>query len=137
LDTIQYVIGALLALVGGAFSFYFDAVYKERISSKQFWVPNFCRMDSNDCTTIVDTKYGRVIGRPNAEIGGYFLLIYALLLIGVPLQIIPSMIPFFMGLLTILFGLYLIFGLMRLKTLCPICLTVHGLNLIIFILQWV
>jgi uncharacterized membrane protein len=135
LDTIQYFISALLALASGAFSFYFHAVYKGRILPNQFWVPNFCELDSSTCTTIVDTKYGRIFGRPNAELGGYSLFIYALLLLGVPFQFVPPMIPFIIGILTILLGIYLIFGLIQLKMLCPICITVHGLNIIIFILQ--
>lgn len=128
---------ALLALVGGAFSFYFYAVYKRWISPNQSWVPKLCRMDSTVCTTIVDTKYGRILGRTNAEIGGYFMVFYGLLLLCVPFQIVSPMIPFAMGILTMALGTYLFYGLIQLKTPCPICITVHVLNLIIFLLQWV
>ena len=103
----------------------------------QFWVPNFCELDSGTCTAIVDTKYGRILGRSNAQLGGYFMSIYALLLLGIPFQLVPPMIPFIIGILTILLGIYLIFGLIQLKMPCPICITIHGLNIIIFILQWI
>lgn len=137
METIQYFISALLALVGGAFSFYFYAVYKGRSVKNKIWVPTFCNMDSVQCTKIVDTKFGRIFGRTNAEIGGYFLLIYATVLFGVIFQIVPPMVPFIMGIVTIIFGIYLVYGLIKLKTPCPICITVHTLNIIIFLLQWI
>ena len=77
-----------MAFVGGAFSFYFNAVYKRRISPQQFWIPNICQLDERNCTSIVDTKYGRIFGASNAQLGFYFLFGYGLMLIGVALEII-------------------------------------------------
>jgi len=49
--------------------------------------------------------------------------------------LIPEFIPFVMGAFTIIIGLYLVNGLFKLKTVCPICITVHVLNVVIFSLQ--
>ena len=124
-----------MAFVGGAFSFYFNAVYKGKISPNQFWIPNLCQLDVNSCISIVDTKYGRIFGVPNAQLGFYFLFFYALILIGVALDMVNSIIPIYLGILTIFLAIYLVFGLIRLKKTCPICISVHLLNLLIFILQ--
>ena len=76
-----------MAFVGGAFSFYFNAVYKRKISPQQFWIPNICQLDASNCISIVDTKYGRIFGASNAQLGFYFLFGYGLILIGVALEI--------------------------------------------------
>ena len=124
-----------MAFIGGAFSFYFNAVYKGKISSNQFWIPNICQLDVNSCISIVDTKYGRLFGASNAQLGFYFLFVYSLTLIGVGLQIVNPIVTLCIGILTILLGIYLVFGLFKLKTACPICISVHSLNLLIFTIQ--
>ncbi len=130
-----YFFCALLAIVGGAFSFYFYSVYKGWISHRQFWVPSFCELNSNQCISIVDTKYGRLLGIPNAFLGIFLFLIYAIMLISTALNYIDPIIPRFVGGFTIVLGLYLIYGLFRLKVACKICLLVHFLNAIIFFIQ--
>ncbi|MEA1882675.1 MAG: vitamin K epoxide reductase family protein [Candidatus Marinimicrobia bacterium] len=130
-----YYFGALLALVCGAFSFYFYSVYRGWISYRQWWVPRFCEMDSDQCTSIVDSNYGRIIGIPNALVGSIFLLFYSYALLSVPLELVEKSTPLYMGWFTIIIGVYLVYGLIRLKVSCPICLTVHVLNGTIFLLQ--
>ena len=130
-----YFFCALLAIVGGAFSFYFYSVYKGWINHRQFWVPSFCELDSKQCVSIVDTKYGRLLGIPNAFVGIFLFLIYAIILISTALNYIDPIIPRFVGGFTIVLGLYLIYGLFRLKVACKICLLVHFLNAIIFFIQ--
>ena len=124
-----------MAFVGGAFSFYFNAVYKRKISPQQFWIPNICQLDASNCISIVDTKYGRIFGASNAQLGFYFLFGYGLILIGVALDIVNPTIALYISILTILLGVYLVFGLVKLKISCPICISVHLLNLLIFIIQ--
>ena len=124
-----------MAFVGGAFSFYFNAVYKRKISPQQFWIPNICQLDASNCISIVDTKYGRIFGASNAQLGFYFLFVYALTLIGVGLEFVDPIVSLCIGILTILLGVYLVFGLIKLRTPCPICISVHFLNLLIFIIQ--
>ena len=130
-----YFFCALLAIVGGAFSFYFYSVYKGWINHRQFWVPSFCELNSKQCVSIVDTKYGRLLGIPNAFVGIFLFLIYAIILISTALNYIDPIIPRFVGGFTIVLGLYLIYGLFRLKVVCKICLLVHFLNAIIFFIQ--
>jgi|TARA_Y100000310_G_scaffold244465_1_gene249238 uncharacterized membrane protein len=124
-----------LALAGGAFSFYFYGVYIGWITYRQWWVPRFCELDSDQCISIVDSNYGRIVGIPNALVGSFFLLCYAYALLGVPLELMEKSIPLYMGWFTVLVGVYLIYGLIRLKIACPVCITVHVLNGIIFLLQ--
>ena len=124
-----------MAIIGGAFSFYFYSVYRGWIHHRQFWVPSFCELNSNQCISIIDTKYGRLLGLPNALIGIFLFLIYAIIFICVALNYIDPVIPIYIGTFTIVLGLYLIYGLFRLKVACKICLLVHLLNAIIFFIQ--
>ena len=130
-----YFFCALLAIVGGAFSFYFHGVYRGCINHRQFWIPSFCELNSNQCVSIVNTKYGRLLGIPNAFAGIFLFLTYAIILICTALDYVDPIIPRFVGGFTILLGLYLIYGLFRLKVACKICLLVHFLNAIIFFIQ--
>lgn len=130
-----YWFGALLALVGGALSFYFYGVYRGWISAQQGWIPPFCRMNSTTCINIVDSRYGRIGRVPNAFSGSLFLLLYAYSLMATSFGWLSWKIPFIMGVLSIIGGIYLVVGLAKLKVLCPICITVHTLNLLILLLQ--
>ncbi|MBN4080995.1 vitamin K epoxide reductase family protein [Caldithrix abyssi] len=135
MNTNLYYFCALLALAGGAFSFYFYGVYRGWISYRQWWVPRFCELDSDKCTSIVDSKYGRIVGVSNALVGSLFLLGYALALAGVPMGLVERTVSFYMGWFTVSVGIYLVYGLFRLKVACPVCMIVHMLNGIIFLLQ--
>ena len=124
-----------MALVGGAFSFYFYSVFRGWISSKQSWIPKFCELESSQCLSIVESKYGQIIGLPNALLGIFVLIGYAIILVGTSLDYINQNIPFYIGCLLVAIGIYLIYGLIRLKVNCRICLLVHFLNVIILIIQ--
>jgi uncharacterized membrane protein len=130
-----YLLAALLAFVGGALSLYFHLVYNKRINPGQVWVPPVCQMDSTQCTSIVDTKYGRILRKPNSYYGSIFLPIYGLILIFTAIRLVQPEIALILGGITIITGAYLTVALYRLATYCPICLTVHGLNLLIVLLQ--
>ena len=116
-------------------SFYFYGVYKNWIRPHQIWIPTFCELNSNQCVSIVDTKYGRLLGLPNALIGIFLFLSYAIILICVALKYIDPIIPLYIGGFTIIIGLYLVYGLYRLRVVCKVCLLVHLLNAIIFTMQ--
>ena len=51
------------------------------------------------------------------------------------LDYINQNIPFYIGCLLVSIGIYLIYGLIRLKVTCRICLLVHFLNVIILMIQ--
>jgi len=122
---ILYFIAALLALAGGAFSIYFQLVYTKKLNSRQFWIPQICQLDSTACTSIVDTRYGRLAKLPNSIYGSIVFPVYALVLLMSGFQFIPAVIPMIIGIITSIISIYLIYGLVRLKTFCPLCFTVH------------
>jgi len=129
------MLATLLAIVAAALSFYFLGVYSRWFSPTQKWVPTFCRTESDSCTSIVDSDYGRIFFNvPNAFWGILGELGLAELAYCAMIGSISVWIPIFVSGLFLLFGIYLIYGLVRLKTSCSVCLTVHTLNLIIFIL---
>ena len=128
-----YLIGALLAFVGGALSFYFYGVYKGIINEKQWWIPSILHVSSETCTRVIDTHYGKHFGLSNVLVGIPFMFGYEIVLWGTANGNISITIPFIMGIISILVGIYLINGLVRLKMYCRICYTVHTLNLIIFL----
>ncbi len=131
----HYLTGALLAFAGGALSFYFYGVYKGFLNGKQLWIPPFLHMTSATCTQVIDSAYGKHFGFANVAMGIPFMLGYGIVLWGTAQGDISTIIPFIMGLTSILIGIYLINGLVKLKMHCRICYTVHSLNLIIFLLQ--
>ena len=98
----RYLIGALLALAGGAFSFYFYSVYKGKLADQQWWIPPFLRMTSDTCTSVIDSNYGRHFGIANAAVGTPFFLSYAMLLILAGMNMIPKVIPLYIGVITII-----------------------------------
>lgn len=131
----NYFVGALLASVGGALSFYFYSVYKGRIYGDQWWVPSFLRMNSDTCASVIDTRFGRHFGIPNAAFGPSFMFIYSILLILAGIDLISESVTFLMAAITLFVAVYLIYGLWRIRTHCRICYTIHFLNLVIFLLQ--
>ena len=124
-----------MALVGGAFSFYFYSVFRCWIPPKQIWIPKFCELKSSQCLSIVESKYGQIFGLTNALLGIFVLIGYAIVLIGTSLDYINQNISLYIGILLVAIGIYLIYGLIRLKVNCRICLLVHFLNAIILMIQ--
>ncbi len=124
-----------MALVGGAFSFYFYSVFRGWIAPKQIWIPKFCELRSSQCLSIVESKYGQTFGLPNALLGIFVLIGYAIILIGASLDYINQNLPLYIGCFIVAIGIYLIYGLIRLKVNCKICLFVHFLNAVILMMQ--
>ena len=83
-----YLFGALLTFFGGALSFYFYGVYSNLFSPEQKLVPSFCRLSNTDCTSIIDTKYGRLLVYSNAIIGTFFLFFHTILLVASSVNLI-------------------------------------------------
>ena len=124
-----------MALIGGAFSFYFYSVFRGWIAPKQIWIPKFCELRSSQCLSIVESKYGQIFGLTNALLGIFVLIGYAIILIATSLDYINQNIPLYIGCLIVSIGIYLIYGLIRLKVNCKICLFVHFLNAVILMMQ--
>ena len=124
-----------MALVGGAFSFYFYGVYRGWINNQQIWIPKFFELKSSHCLSIVETKYGKIFGLPNALWGIFVLLGYSIILICISLGYIDSNISLYIGGFIVAISIYLIIGLIHLKVTCRICLFVHFLNASILLIQ--
>ena len=124
-----------MALVGGAFSFYFYGVYRGWIRRQQIWIPRFFELESSHCLSIVETKYGQIFGLPNALSGIFVLLGYAIILICISLGYIDPNISLYIGGFIVAISIYLIIGLIHLKVTCRICLFVHFLNAFILLIQ--
>ncbi|MBT3217198.1 MAG: vitamin K epoxide reductase family protein [Candidatus Marinimicrobia bacterium] len=135
MNQIVYLLGALLASVGGALSFYFHGVYSGKFQKHLWWIPSFIRIETSKCTSIVETPFGKMLGRPNAEFGIIFFPVYAVLLIFTSFGYVNPIIPLSAAILTVVVGTYLSYGLIRLNVLCRVCVTVHLLNLFNFLLQ--
>lgn len=129
------LLSAFLLFIAALLSFYFFGVYARLFAYDRFYVPSFCRLSSDECTSIVDTKYGRVFGVSNAFVGAIFLLVHSIVLIFNYFEIISSFYPFFMSVASTSIGVYLVYGLVKLKVKCNICITVHIINISVFIMQ--
>lgn len=123
-----------MALFGGALSFYFYAVYRSKMNGQQWWIPPFLQMSTDACTSVVDSPYGRHFGIANAAFGTPFMVLYAVLIFLTGINLITVNVPLYIGGITVVAGLYLVYGLIRIKTNCRICYTIHFLNGIIFII---
>lgn len=134
MKSLLLAMSAVLALAGSVLSFYFLGVYRHWFSGHQRWVPRLCRMESGQCTRVIDTPYGRLLGSiPNVVWGTVGELGFAVLLLLTLLRGWTLWLPLVVSGGTLLLGIYLIYGLIRLRTACPVCLTVHSLNLLIFL----
>lgn len=128
---------AAAALVGLADALYFVAVTYRWIAPDAAWVPRACRMDEATCARIVDTRYGRALGLPNAVFGAVWYL--AALATGAWLAVhgaLPSCGPLLVVAAgVVLFSVYLLWALVQqLAVDCPLCYLAHGLNLVILLL---
>lgn len=128
-----YVILALLALAGGAFSFYFLQVYRGKMASEVWWIPSICRMSEESCRSIVDTTYGRILGKPNAFWGTFFYPVLLVLITATALFELDPRVLFYTSLAAFLLTLYLIWGLLVLRVLCRVCTVIHAVNILFFL----
>ncbi|MBI4481619.1 MAG: vitamin K epoxide reductase family protein [Acidobacteria bacterium] len=127
---------ALASALGLLISLYFTLVTYGWMRPDPRWLPAFCRMEENSCRRIVDTRQARVFGIPNSLLGIFY---YAFLLGAVVRGFQePSLWAFrTASAVTVGLGAYLTYALLfRLRIPCPLCLTSHGLNLLIFALLW-
>jgi len=126
---------ALFTFIGGALSFYFYGVYSKSLSRKQKIIPKFFQLSSNECTSVVDSRYGSLGGAPNVYIGFIYLFFHSAVLIAAGFSFINQFIPFLLSLFSLVIGIYLIYGLIKLKIKCRICISVHLINLTVLFLQ--
>jgi len=137
----------VLALVGLVISLYFTFAYYGRVK-KSRWIPEIlCAREGSSCVTVVQMPYARVFGAPNSLLGIlYYLLLVGwafiprtllLFVAGLPVRLahaaLWAIVP--ISVATVLLGFYLIYALRRILHVdCPLCYTVHAINLAIFVL---
>lgn len=131
------ILMALLAVAGWAFSFYFLMVVRGKMAPNVWWMPPVCRMSEGTCNTLVETPYGKIIGKPNAFWGALFYPLILVLLISVAFGKLASASLLILGAFSLTMSFYLVWGLYRLRTPCPVCFATHAINLLFLILAGV
>lgn len=127
-----WIPAALLALaaVGVLDALYFVLVTYGVARPDTKWVPRFCRMDEASCARVLDTRYARVLGLPNAVYGlAWYAVVGAaatLASLGEPLPCAPLLAG---SAATVLLSAYLAWALLaRLRVPCPLCFLGHAVN---------
>ena len=129
----------VLAVIGFANAGYFVLAYYG-IPGNTPGIPNFCRRsDESLCISVLKTPYARVFGPPNALLGVFFYLA----IFGVALSWALGGLPHWLWQaalavsgITLIFGVYLIAALVKLRMPCPFCYLGHAINLAIFAVLW-
>lgn len=124
----------LFAIVGLADAAYFVGVSYRWFAPDARWIPQVCRMEEETCATIVDTRYGRALGPPNAVFGmAWYLIVLGLAGVILRMGYVPACTLFLLAAAgTVMFSVYLIWALVeKLDVACPLCYLGHGLNLAI------
>jgi uncharacterized membrane protein len=127
---------AILSAIGFVNAGYFVLAY-HGVLAQAAGIPNFCcRSSESLCLTVLKTPYARVFGVPNATLGAIFYLanvcVAMLWLLGrLPPWLWQADVA--VSGFTLLFGLYLIGALRKLRMPCPLCYLGHAINLGIFV----
>lgn len=126
---------AVLAFVGFLDALYFVLVDRGLMKPDDRLVPPVCRMDEATCARIIETRYARVFGVPNAVFGlAWYLLVGG----AASYALVEDAFPFCLGFLvvaagTVALSVYLAWALLaKLKTVCVLCFAGHAVNLLIF-----
>ena len=130
----HFILMALLAVAGWAFSFYFLKVLDGKMSPSAWWIPAVFRMSERGCQNLLETLYGRILGKPNSFWGNLY---YPFMLIVIGFsggELIDRSLLLIPSLFAMMLSLYLLWGLYRFRTLCPVCFATHTVNFLILIL---
>jgi uncharacterized membrane protein len=131
---VRVLIG-FLSVIGFLISAYFSSTYHKVVPVFHRFFPEFCRLDSSSCATLLASSESRLFGVPNFDLG---LLYYCSLAISAILPEIWRQLHtvFLLGaIVTVAAGFYLSFVLVfRYHIRCTLCFTCHAINLVIFLL---
>lgn len=120
-----------LAMIGWLDSLYFALVAVRWMRPNPRWLPQFCRLEGAACSTVVDTRWGRLFGIPNGFLGvaWYSALIWwsvqAIVKPQPPMCEAVLAASTFVLLLSILLAWAL---LVRLRVSCALCFAAHAVN---------
>jgi uncharacterized membrane protein len=93
-------------------------------------IPRFCRMDEETCVAVLNHPDGRLLGIPNAWLGlCYYALVFVHAVVHPPWAGTAVLV---VAWLAVVLGVGLVYSLaFRVGKRCSLCLTAHGINLII------
>lgn len=132
-DVVTTVVLAVLCPLGWIISRYFRLVHRQRIPEQVWWMPSILQMTDCRCDEIVDTRFGRTLGKSNAFWGlWYYAALLILVLANGILQVPGTGLLLIITLLAFAHSVYLAWGLYVLRVLCRPCLGAHLTNTIIF-----
>lgn len=118
----------ILSFLGLWISVYFTGVYYKWIKPDVFWIPRVCQLKETTCMTVLDTPRAKMFGVPNSVFG---IALYAYLILD--LFLFPSVFALIFLAVAVLRSLYLAYSLLFVtKIPCPLCLTSHVMNLVLF-----
>lgn len=132
-DILTTALLAVLCALGWTISLYFRLAHRQRIPEQVWWMPSVLQMTDCRCDEIVDTRFGRTLGKSNAFWGlWYYAALMILVLTDGVYQVPGTGLLFIITLLAFAHSVYLAWGLYVLRVLCRPCLGAHLTNTAIF-----
>ncbi len=121
----------LLAVVGLLIALYFVLVYYGLLRPDTRLVPAVCRMSDDSCQLVIRHPDAHIFSLPNAVYGvGFYLLLIVSILF--PDTSFLHTAVLVVSWISVAVGIYLIYSLFfKIKIPCPLCLTAHGINIVL------
>jgi uncharacterized membrane protein len=127
-----WALGTLaVSILGFANALYFVLVAYRVMRPDARWLPRVCRMDDRTCASILETRYARVLGLPNALYGVlWYVAAGTAALVALATGRLPAPAALLGGsALAAAVSVYLAWALLyRLRVVCPLCFFGHGVN---------
>ena len=131
--TVSAILILILAIAAWLLSLHFYLVQHERIPANAGWLEHLLGLDTCRCLEIVETRFGRILGRSNAYWGMWYFLGLILISLSYDIWNLPPLpMVFLITLVAAAYSLYLAWGMLLLRVACRSCLLVHLANLGIF-----
>lgn len=125
----------ICAALGVAISAYVATIGSGLLNPQDRRLPGFCRLDGQQCDTLLRTADARIFGVPNSLVG---LLYYGVVLaVAFHQDALNDLVGFLVlpGLLSVVLGAYLTVRLLIVhRVRCALCFATHGVNLLLFVI---
>ncbi len=131
----------LLVLAGYLISIYFYLATKHKIPTHVPWLPSLVQIGDCRCEELVETPFGKTLGRSNAYWAMWYFFLLAVLILATMLKGWPGITTIFLiTLIAFARSIYLAWALLLMRVVCRPCITAHiinlGLILIFGYLEW-
>ncbi|MFQ6605581.1 MAG: vitamin K epoxide reductase family protein [Fidelibacterota bacterium] len=141
MTTGMMIIALILVSAGYLISIYFYLATHNRIPTAVPWLPSLVQIGDCRCEELVDTPFGRTLGRSNAFWAMWYFVFLAIAIISTNLNSWPGVTTlFFITLIAFARSIYLAWALLLMRVVCRPCITAHiinlGLILIFGYLEW-